>query len=92
MAITAKVYKGGIILGQGTATAGSASITSYTANNSGGLANDVNRVCGHGRNVQILCTGGVSSNGDFRTRVVTDGTLLAVPTTTLTLAEKCPYT
>jgi len=85
MAITAAVYRSGILMGSGTATAGSVTISSFTVRNDG-LGGDADHTIHGGRNVQVMCTGGVSSNGVFNTRVVTDGG------TSLTLADACPYT
>lgn len=90
MAITARVYKNGALLGTGTATPGARDITAYTAYNPG-LGSDRARRCGSGRNVQVVCSGGASSNGVFSTRITLDGTLLAIPTTTLSTAKACPF-
>lgn len=77
MTLAVDVYKNGIILGSGTATAASASIASYTANSS--------RVTGPGRNVQVVVTDVANAGKQWNTRVVTDGV------TSLTLADACPY-
>lgn len=92
MAITSKIYKGPILMGTGTGAAGTATITSYTQHDSGGLTNDVSRKLKTNRNVRIVCTGGASSNGTYYARVTIDGPNLAAPTTTITLDKTCPYT
>ncbi len=85
MASSCDIYKEGIKKGSGTCTGGSASITSYTANDSGGLTNDVARHCAR-QNVQVVVTEAGSYAGrSWNTRVLTEGA-------TTTLADKCPYT
>lgn len=75
MTVSCKVYKGANLLGSGTATNNSASITSFTT--SGG------NVVGPGRNVQVTITSGSNNVGNtFNTRVLTDGI------TSLTLNDK----
>ena len=72
MTHTVKVYKQGIELGEGTATADSASITSYTGVNE--------RVTHVGRNVQIVPTTGSNIGATWRARVLTDASTLVVST------------
>jgi hypothetical protein len=81
---TATVYKNGILLGTGTVLAGATSITSFTAYNPG-LAHDVARRIGTGRNVRVACTGFATSNGVYRSKVVLDGGA------TLTMSRACPF-
>lgn len=84
MASTCDVYKGGIKLGSGSCAAASATISSYTANNSGGLGGDVNRVANR-RNVTIVVTeAGTHAGRSWNARVLTEGA-------TLTLSEVCPF-
>lgn len=79
MTLAVDIYKNGIQLGSGTATAASATVASVTATAS--------RVVGPGRNVQLVVTDVGTNNGrSWNTRVVTDGV------TSLTLADACPYT
>ena len=85
MASTCDFYKGSIKLGSGTCAGGSTSVTSYTANNSGGLGGDVARVCAR-KNVQIVVTqAGVYAGMKWHARVLTEGS-------TCTLSEPCPFT
>ena len=85
MASSCDIYKGGIKLGSGTCAGGSASITSYTANNSGGLSNDVNRVAAR-KNVTIVVTQAGSYAGmSWRARVLSEGS-------TTVLSQPCPFT
>lgn len=75
MTVSCNVYKHGNLLGSGTATNASASITSFTT--SGG------NVVGPGRNVQVTITSGTNNVGNtFNTRVLADGG------TSLTLNDK----
>lgn len=75
MALTVDIYKSGIKLGAGSATGGSASVTSYTGT-----------APGKGRNVTAHITqAGTHAGRHWRTRIVTDGG------TTLTLAAACPF-
>ena len=84
MASTCDIYKGGIKLGSGTCAAGSTDISSYTANNSGGLANDVSRVCAR-KNVTVVVTqAGTHVGRSWRTRVLTEGA-------TTVLKDACPF-
>lgn len=76
MTIAVDVYKSNLRLGSGTATAGSPSITSFTA--AAGL------VVGPGRNVQVTPTTG-NNIGAMATRAITDGG------TTLTLSDTVPF-
>ena len=73
---TCNVWKGPHLLGAGTATNGSATISSYTSNS----IKDEARV-----NVQIQITSGDSIGSTFRARVITDGG------TSLTLSEVSPF-
>jgi hypothetical protein len=73
---TCDVYKGPIKLGSGTATSGSATISSYTS--TGVKAED--RV-----NVQIAITSSTNAGATFRARVITDNG------TSLVLSEASPY-
>ena len=76
MASTCDVYKNGILLGAGTCAAGSATISSYTANAS--------RVCAR-RNVQIVVTqAGTHVGRSWNTRVLTESS-------SLTLVDACPF-
>jgi len=85
MASTCDVYKGGIKLGSGTCSGGSASLTSYTANNSGGLGGDVNRVAAR-RNVWVVVTqAGVYAGMSWLTNMLVEGS-------TCTLKDACPFT
>ena len=84
MASSCDIYKGGIILGSGTCAAGSASITSYTANNSGGLANDKNRTCARKNVIVVVTQNGTHKGRSWRTRVLTEGS-------TTVLADACPF-
>lgn len=77
MTVAVDVYKNGLKLGSGTATAGSTSITSYSAN--------LSRTLGSGRNVQITPTAGNNVGATMDTRIVTDGGA------TLTMSDKLPF-
>lgn len=65
MAYNVDVYKGCTLLGSGSMTNGSPTVSSYTANAS--------RVTGSGRNVQITATGGNNIGATVCVQVVTDG-------------------
>lgn len=65
MTVAVDIYKNGTKLGSGTATAGSTSITSFSAQSG--------RTVGSGRNVQITATNGNNVGFTWSTRVVTDG-------------------
>jgi hypothetical protein len=68
MTHTVKVYKNGILLGTGTGTAGSASITSYTGD-----------APGFGRNVQVTCTTGTNATGKtYNTRLLSGTSTLVM--------------
>jgi len=83
MASTCDFYKHGIKLGSGTCSAGSASITSYTAYNPG-LANDVARTCAR-KNIKVVITQAGSNNGrSWEARVLSEGA-------TCTLSAACPF-
>lgn len=70
------VYKHGVLLGTGTLTDASASITSYSGT-----------APGQGRNVQISVTAAGTHNGkSFRTRIIAGS-----GTATLTMRDKCPF-
>lgn len=73
---TCTVYKGPIALGSGTATSGSATISSYTSTD----ARSEGRM-----NVVVAITSGDNVGASFRTRVITDGG------TSLTLAHASPF-
>lgn len=73
---TCTVWKGPINLGAGTATSGSATISSYTSTD----ARSEGRM-----NVTVQITSGDSIGSTFRTRVITDGG------TSLTLADASPF-
>lgn len=77
MTIAVDIYKNGTKLGSGTATAASASITSFTV--------VTGRVVGPGRNVQLTPTAGNNVGATMNTRVITDGG------TSLTLASPVPF-
>jgi hypothetical protein len=78
MAFTCSIYKGPILLGTGSATAGSATIGSVTATNE--------RTIGEGRNISITITeAGTHIGRTWRSRVMADGG------TSLTLARACPF-
>lgn len=77
MTISVSFYKGCNLLGSGTATAASASVTSYSAN--------LSRVLGTGRRVNIVPTTGNNQGASWPARVVTDGGA------TVTLDNPCPY-
>ena len=84
MASTCDVYKGGIKLGSGTCSDGSVSITSYTANDSGGLAGDIARVASR-RNVAVVITqAGTHVGRSWRTNMLVQGA-------TCTLRDACPF-
>jgi hypothetical protein len=63
MAYNVSVYKGGILLGTGSATGGSRDIGSYTGT-----------APGSGRNVQVTATGGNNLGATVADRVVLDDT------------------
>ena len=73
---TCTVYKGPIALGSGTATSGSATISSYTSTD----ARSEGRM-----NVTVAITSSTHEGSSFRTRVLTDGG------TSLTLANTSPF-
>lgn len=84
MTQTVNVYtQGKVLLGQGTATSGSATIASFTrTSGNGGSYSSV----GNGRNVLVSSTTGANATGrSYMTRCVTDGV------TSLTLADKHPF-
>lgn len=73
---TCGVYKHGILLGTGTLTDNSASLTSYS-----GTAPR------NGRNVQISVTqAGTHTGKSFSTRIMSGS-----GTSTLTMSDKCPF-
>jgi hypothetical protein len=75
MTVSVGVYKGVNKLGTGTATNGSATITSFTTASG--------NVVGPGRNVQVTITSGSNNVGNtINTRVLVDGV------TSLTLNDK----
>jgi len=76
MASTIAVYKGGILLGTGSASAGSASLTSY----SGTAPTD-------GRNVMIH----VTQAGTHVSRSWPSKVLSGSGTATLTIRDACPF-
>jgi hypothetical protein len=78
MTYAVDVYKGGIKLGGGTATAASATVSSYTAAVAGNSP--------AGKNVTVVATAGNNIGASINTRILTDGT------TSLTLQDKGPYT
>lgn len=78
MAYNVDVYKNGIKLGSGSATNGSATISSYTAAVAGNSP--------AGKNVQVAATGGNNIGASVSTRILTDGT------TSLTLQDKSTFT
>jgi hypothetical protein len=85
---TVDIYRAGIKLGSGTATGGSASISSYTAFNPG-LGSDVARTLPKfatpRSQVEVTVTqAGTKAGMTFNTRIVTDGGA------TLTLEHKIP--
>ncbi len=85
MASTCDVYKGGIKLGSGTCAGGSVSLTSYTANDSGGLSSDRARVAAR-RNVAVVVTqAGAYAGMSWRTNMLVEGA-------TCTLKDACPFT
>jgi hypothetical protein len=76
MASTCSVYKHGILLGTGSVSAASASLTSYSGT-----------APGPGRNVMISITqAGTHSGRSFAARV-----LAGSGTATLTLSQACPF-
>ena len=85
MTIACDVYRNSIKLGSGTATAGSATIASYTGYNPG-LGNDVARTIPKNGRVTVVMTAGNNPGATMRTKVVTDGG------TSLTLANAAPFT
>lgn len=84
MASTCDIYKGSIKLGSGTCADGSASITSYTANDSGGQAGDIPRVCNRRAVVVTITQAGTHAGRSWRTRVISEGA-------TTVLVDKCPF-
>jgi len=84
MASTCDIYKGSIKLGSGTCAAGSANITSYTANDSGGQANDVPRVCARKAVIVVVTQAGTHVGRSWQTRVLTEGA-------TTVLRDFCPF-
>lgn len=77
MTYAVDVYKNGIKLGSGTATAASATISSYTAAVAGNSP--------AGKNVQVVATAGNNIGGKIDTRILVDGT------TSLTLRDLGPF-
>ena len=77
MTYAVDVYKNGIKLGSGTATAASTSITSYTALVAGNSP--------AGKNVQVVATAGNNIGAKIDTRVITDDT------TTLVMKDAGPF-
>lgn len=78
MASTCKIYKHGILLGSGTCSDGSASVTSFTAETGAVLAR---------RNVEVTVTqSGTHAGRGWRTRVLVDD-----GAGTLTLKDVCPF-
>lgn len=76
MASTCSVYKHGILLGTGSVSAGSASLTSYS-----GTAPR------NGRNVNVVVTqAGTHAGRSFAARILSGS-----GSSTLTLSEKCPF-
>lgn len=81
---TCQVWKGPILLGAGSITNASATVSSY--NRADKVATDsVEVVTGVGRNVTVQITSSTHIGSSFNTRVVTDGA------TELTLADKNPF-
>jgi hypothetical protein len=77
MTTAVAVYKHGQKLGVGTVAAGSATISSWTAETGAVVAR---------RNVQVQVTGAGNSIGKtFNTRILADNT------TTLTMRDACPF-
>jgi hypothetical protein len=77
MTYAVDVYKNGIKLGSGTATAASATISSYTAAVAGNSP--------AGKNVQVVATAGNNVGGKIDTRIITDNT------TSLVLNDVGPF-
>ncbi len=77
MTYAVDVYKNGIKLGSGTATAASATISSYTAVVAGNSP--------AGRNVQVVATAGNNIGAKIDTRIITDNT------TSLVLNDVGPF-
>ena len=76
MASTCDFYKHGIKLGSGTCEAGSASVTSYTAN--------LSRVCAR-KNIRVVITqAGTHVGRHWDARVLTEAS-------TCVLSAPCPY-
>ncbi len=73
---TCDVYWKGLLIGSGTATSGSASISSYTS---------LDVVSEERKNVTVAITSSTHAGSVFRTRVLTDGG------TSLTLKDTSPY-
>ena len=76
MASTCDFYKGPNKLGSGTCAAGSASVTSYTAN--------LSRTCARKNITVVITQAGTHAGRSWRTRVLSEGS-------TCTLADACPY-
>lgn len=84
MASTVAIYKHGILMGTGSCTGGSASITSFSKT---AETASRNRECVR-RNCQITVTeAGVYAGLSWNARVTADN-----GSGTLTLSEPCPYT
>lgn len=77
MTYAVDVYKNGQKLGSGTATAGSKTISSYTALAVGNSP--------AGKNIQVVATAGNNIGAKIDTRVITDGV------TSLTLNDAGPF-
>ena len=78
MASTVAIYKHGIRLGVGSASAGSASITSYTKDNNAVALK---------RNINVVVTQAGTHNGrSWQARVLADN-----GAGTLTLSQACPF-
>lgn len=78
MATACAIYKHGLKLGTGTIAAGSATVSSWSAETG---APDEWR-----KNVQVQITGAGAWQGEkFETRILTDNT------TTLVMKDKCPF-
>jgi len=82
MAFSVNIYRNGIKLGSGTATGGSKTISSYSAN----LSRTLPKFATPQADVQITATTGNNVGATWNTRIVTDAGA------TLTLADAAPYT
>lgn len=82
---TCQVWKGPILLGAGSITNASPTVSSYNRADMSATPDQVEVVTGVGRNVSVLITSSTHIGQSFRTRVMVDGA------SELTLADKNPF-